>query len=442
MSNGLRYARITFSAAVLTLSGMIIPAHGQGASSGVSAVGNLSSRSITDKELLGFTITITNRSASEVTSVRLAGLPDSYQLVSVCANSQNRGIRCYTGEQFSADSSLLWNTVPPNQTITAWGHLRPTVAHDTATLTVVLAWNSASTSSWESSLAVKLGENRVEDEAKLARTLAVEILKIFAIPATLAVLAFFLNRIATNRDNRRIEAEREKESTRQKLQREESLRAETWKLMLPISHEYAVKHYLPLTGALQRLLDALQGGQKHLAFFYLLFTAKRAQIAHRAIGGLYFKDIVGETLVAECWKRQAQILQGEVDQPLNLAIKACVNQLKPDETYDGFASKLEKKLDGTLAFTDDIIQHAWLLFQTELFSDQPRLKSGILHLQALYAILVYESNRPYEHWYPRPVTLSISEEVQNLLREIAKQTVVIKITEEDVEAYLKSARTA
>lgn len=438
MSIALRYMRITFSGVLLFVGGTA--ALGQPASSGVSAVGTLSSRSITDKELLRFTITVTNKSASEVTAVRLAGSPDSYRLDSVCANSENRGIRCYSGQQFSAADNLLWHTVPPNQTTSAWGYLRPTVTHDTATLTVVLTWNFPSTSSSESSLAVKLGENRVQDGVDLAMTRAYEILKIFAIPATLAVLGFFLNRVATNRDNRRIEAERKQESRRQELQREELLRAETWKLMLPISHEYAVKHYLPLTGAVLRVIETLLSRKQHLAFFYLLYMAKRAQITHRAIGGLYFKDIVGETLVAECWKRQAQILQGEVDQPLNLAIKACVNQLEPDETYDGFASKLEKKPDGTLVFTDDIIQHAWLLFQNELFPDQVRLRSGILHLQALYAILAYESNRPYENWYPRPVILNISDEVETLLREIAKQTTMTKISGEEVDDYFKSAK--
>jgi len=440
MSSALRYMRARSLGVLLVVGGAIIAALGQ-TSSEVSALGTLSSHSIVDKELLRFTVTVTNKSASAVNAVRLAGPPDSYQFDSICANSENRGIHCYTREQFLAANSVLWQIVRPNQTTTAWGYLRPTVTHDTATLTVVLTWNSPSASS-ESSLAVRLGENRVQDKVELATARAYEVLKIFAIPATLAVLGFFLNRIATNRENRRIEADRVKESTRQELQREETLRAETWKLMLPISHEYAVKHYLPLTGAVQRLLDTLLAGQKHLAFFYLLFMAKRAQITHQAIGGLYFKDIVGETFVAECWKRQAQLLQGEVDQPLNLAIKACLKQLKPDETYDGFASKLEKKSDGTLVFTDGTIQHAWLLFQTELFRDQSRLKEGILHLQALYAILAYESNRPYENWYPRPVTLNISQEVETLLREIAKQTTITKITSEDVEAYFKSAKCA
>src|ERR1019366_4426441 len=290
MRKALKYVRIASFGVALIASGTITSAIGQAASSDVSAVGTLSAPSIKDKELLRFTLSVTNRTSSAINLVRLVGPPDSYQFDSVCEVLENQGIKCSTGKEFSAANGLLWNVLRPNQTASAWGYLTPTIAHKPMMLTVVLMWNSSSVLySPQSAIVASLGENQVWDWVGLTESRSYETLKIFAIPAALAVIGFFLTRVAAASDNRRIAAERERENTRQERQREESLRAETWKLMLPISHDYAVKYYLPLSGAGERLTDTLVAGQQHLAFFYLLLLAKRAQTTNKAIGGLYFK---------------------------------------------------------------------------------------------------------------------------------------------------------
>jgi hypothetical protein len=431
---------------------------GQVTSADVLGQGTLSSRSIMQQELLRFTITLRNRTQSALNSVRLTGPPDSYRFEKVCSLSERGEITCHTGDEFSAINGLLWTSVPSGQIRTAWGYLKPMITHQPGMLTVLLVWQPATGPSAQSSAAVSLGENQVQDWIDRLEARSYEILKIFAIPMALAVFGFFLNQVATKRENRRAEAERERENTRleaekereikrldaekereqarQKLQREESLRAETWKQMLPISHDYATKYYLPLSAAAQRLVETLEGGVKHLSFFYLLLLRKRAQVTNHAIGGLYFKDILGETLVSECWSRFVKTIEGEEDQPLNLAIKACMGKIQPNENYQTFSQMFENTGE-TIAFSDGAVQNAWELFQTEVFRDTSTLNSGILHLKGLCAVLDYEANRPYEYWYNPPPQFKLSKETETLLREIAKE---VKFTSAHVDIYFKSVQ--
>src|SRR5438132_4416619 len=94
-----RYVRMTFLGVTLLGCCGITPALAQVTPSDVSVVGTLSSHSIMQKELLRFTIAMTNKSSSAINSVRLTSAPDSYRFDNVCGISENQKIKCYTGEE-------------------------------------------------------------------------------------------------------------------------------------------------------------------------------------------------------------------------------------------------------------------------------------------------------------------------------------------------------
>jgi hypothetical protein len=112
-----------------------------------------------------------------------------------------------------------------------------------------------------------------------------------------------------------------------------------------------------------------------------------------------------------------------------------MKRLEPNETYEKFSAVLERKPDGTILFSDDVIQQAWLLFQTEVFADQSKLKEGILHLKGFCAILAYESNRPYAYWYSHPTKLKMSRNVEALLRGILEGA---NVSRESIDTYFRS----
>src|SRR5207248_5432220 len=77
---------------------------------------------------------------------------------------------------------------------------------------------------------------------------------------------------------------------------------ETWKQMLPISHRYAAKFYLPLSSAAEDAVEAFEEPNPEAAFFYILLLLKRIDLAKESIGGLYFKNNAGEELAQLCWR--------------------------------------------------------------------------------------------------------------------------------------------
>jgi hypothetical protein len=462
-------SRLGYLRVVIVLSGsLVFNGTGHAQSTEVSATGSVSSPSITSKETLRFTVTIKNKTNATLSSVRVVSVPDDYQLEQMCVLTEAAGTECYGSLALLSSHNVFAPSILPGRSFTTWGYLKPKATHRVESLTLIVGWTpSAATTdlSSPSSLAVSLGQNEVQSCFGPYKPLLSEILKGLAIPLALAIFGTVLTVILKRRDeqnaklekerdeqNARLEkerevmrqdaekerdqirqkAEKERDEIRQERQRDQALKAETWNKMLPVSHEYASKYYLPVCNAAERLATFLGKKNDEVAFFYLLFLWKRMIETINGVGGFYFKSLLGEALAVECWHRQKEFLLGPDDAPLNLKVKGSMALLGPTETFQAFTAKLEN-LNSDPTFQNSDVQQGLKLFR-EWTKNDANVSDLILVLKAFCAVLDYEANRPYEYWYDPPARMKVSEEVENLLRSIA---VAEKFSMEEIEAYFK-----
>ncbi len=245
----------------------------------ISLSASISSHVIREDELLPFIITIRNKSdgrigsGTAVTSISLWKLPDSYQLdetqpICIVPPLPPRTESCETSQAFLASHSLIASSLAPGAIVTVQGYLKPTALHKAATLTSIVTWNVVSSDkatravTMSSSQGVNLGENQVVASSWFARLSLDELLKILAVPALLlligAVITGAVNSINVWREKRATTAQAAIDAARHVQEQERAVRAETWKQMLPISHNYAAKFYLPLSLAAERFADRLK----------------------------------------------------------------------------------------------------------------------------------------------------------------------------------------
>ena len=373
---------------------------------GPSFTGTLSSKSITQDELLRFTVTVDNRGSTVLQDVRLCGPPDGYRWLGIHAkNPAGRDVYYEDAARFQHAHNVVFPSVPPGATFTAWGYLTPSVSHKQATLVLEAEWNVQSETAGPptSSATVELGENAVQSQGDRLWGY----ITVLALPIVLALLPFAVSSMLKRRDDR----------------------SETLRLMLNQSLEYAAKYYLPLSAAAQGLVGALRPppaeGQAQqptnalACFYYVVYLEKRMTEQRKAVGGFYFKDLRAEKLASLCWKKYSDAIFGKdpTDQ-FNRSIQACVNKLKDRENFDAFAKKMEMNRPGVFANGD--AQTAWQLFQAKL--DDVSIDGLIVDLNTLQSLIDYEVNRPFENWYPTaqpPLTVDVAQ--KQLLRELAEE---------------------
>jgi hypothetical protein len=408
----------------------------------VSLSANISSHVIREDELLPFIITIKNKadgkidSGIAVNSITLWKLPDSYRLddsqpICVVPILPPRTQPCETSQAFFASHNLIASSLAPGGIVTVQGYLKPTALHNTSTLTSVVTWNFVSKEKGAvavlASQGVSLGENQVVDASWIGRLSVDGLLKILAVPALLllvgAAITAFVNFINVSREKRVHIQEQER-----------AVRAETWKQMLPVSHNYAAKFYLPLSLAAERFADSLKQSNARLAFFYLLFCGRKMIATRNEIGGFYFKDLRGESLAAVCWKNQRLACLGEEDNPLFLAVLDSIDQLEDIDSFEGFEKRFSDVSGGVVEFAEDSIQQAWTLFQAWIGTGN--VAPTIQYLEGFYAVLDFESNRPYEYWYDTPAKLKITAETEQLLRKLLADEK--KYSAEEINGYFTS----
>jgi hypothetical protein len=452
--------RIKLCLCLLLFIDLVSAPSGQGEAppSEVSATGNLTSRSITKDELLGFTLTIRNKTSLPVSSLKLIRVPDDYAVGAVTVLTPQAGKTYFP--QFSPANDILASSLAPGQNITVWGYLKARDPHRAATLMLTLSWALPSgSSSSPTSISVNLGESQVRDwyEAQWITDLT----KILAVPLLLAVITalitFALNLLARNKEQREEERrqqienirkreEEQKEQERKKAEGEAerrrsdaehaaAVRTETWNQMLPIVHKYTTECYLPLSSASDRLRANVKlwqadpaGATQRVAFFYLLLVGKKMAITRSTVGGFYFKDLRGEMLASECWRKHRRAILGRESTKFNLAVKASVSLLEDRETYQTF----EKKFVGKAShYSIGTIQEAWDEFK-KWSTRTSRVNYAMQHLLGFCLVLDYELNRPYDYWYDPQARLVLTPQMEKLLRRIAKKS---DYTQKQVDEY-------
>ncbi len=371
----------------------------------VTVTGTVSSKSITQDECLRFTVTVENQSSDTLTNLRLSRPPDGYQWLQIHAQGPQGSPAYYEkAVDFERRQEVLFPSVPPGAIYTAWGYLKPTVSHKTATLTAEADWTltSQKPDAAASSATVQFGENAVQSEGDILWGYTT----VLALPVVLALLPFIISGMLKSRDER----------------------SETQRLLLAQSLDYAAKYYLPLSAAAQKLVDALrplpQPGQQQspnelFSFYSVVYLEKRMTEQRKAVGGFYFKDLRAEALASLCWKEYSEAIFGrDPTEPLNRATQACVNKLRDRENFDAFAKKLEMNTPAVFANPD--AQQAWLLFKARLQSVS--VDALIVNLNTLQALIDYEVNRPLVNWYPTALPpFIVDRDVKKKLEELAKK---------------------
>jgi hypothetical protein len=402
----------------------------------ISTSGGISSRSIGEHEQLQFTIAIANKADPKIMNaslrnVTLTQVPDGYRLATICVipTPSSPLNPCQTGEEFNANKKRLTGTLAPGQSMIVTGYLKPDSIHKTASLAVLLEWtlydSTLPTSGLPSARVVTLGENQVQSASWWGRVSSDEILKVLAVPALLlvigAVVGLLVNTLNSLRDKRA-----------HKNEAERSLRSETWKQMLPVSHNYAAKFYLPLSLAAERFSKNLKKKNTRVAFFYLLFSGKKVIATRNEIGGFYFKDLRGEALAANCWEKQRLACMGEEDTPFFLAVRASIDELDDIDSYEAFEAMFAATPGGD--FSSDSIQQAWTFFQAWVVKKK-EVDETISYLDGFTAVMDYESNRPYQYWYDTKPRLVAADNTKELLRKILTAE---KYTDGEIESYLSA----
>jgi hypothetical protein len=293
-----------------------------------------------------------------------------------------------------------------------WGALSPTGAHASESLSFVVGWTSGNpASAVHSSAVVELGENLVQSKRERIWAWIYEFAKIFGISLALAGFGFILNSIS----------------------KRSSLRAETWKQLLPTSHGYAVKYYLPVSMAAQNLATMLQPLNNKLAFFYLLLLFRRMTDALKEIGGFYFKDIRGEQLAAACWTGFNKEMLGKKDSEFCRSVLRSKDLVEFTDNHEQFLRKFEVTSRGQTEFANRDLQRCWILF-CELVKDEAKRSKAIQYLEAYFAILDFEANRPYKYWYSPNARLQVSANTKRLLQRISSEQ---KLGRVNTWAYLR-----
>jgi hypothetical protein len=211
--------------------------------------------------------------------------------------------------------------------------------------------------------------------------------------------------------------------------------------MLQISHGYASQYYLPFSIALAGMAkylresialegedDGLRDSKCKVAFYYHLLAWRRMSKITKAIGGFYLKDLRGEALVAECWRRHKLAVAGGVEDRGYIATRAAIKRFTDDtDSYQAFEEQFENSAGE--GYWDEHIQLAWTLFQ-EWLNDKNKVKQTwmddkstvqeqvALNLEAFSSILDWEANRPYQYWYDHTAKLTLNDETEKLLKEM------------------------
>ena len=398
------------------------PAQTSADKSDMVATGGASSQSTAYGKDLGFWITLKNQTHENISNVRLIRTPDAYELKQICTFESSQGSHCRDRQTFQKEQEVVIANLSPGQTLAISGTLNTLTPHEEEALSAVLAWNGPPNAT-ESSTVVSLGNNLVQDGWQRTWAFLAELAKSLAIPAGLAVLGFFLNNLAKTR-----------EEVRAATERILSLRAETWKQMLPISHNYAAKYYLPVSTAAENAVQEFQGTNYRLAFFYFLMVLRRMSATTDEIGGFYFKDLRGERLAAKCIKGFRQVFLGKETDPFSVAMKGSANLLKPTGTYEKFKEKFCNTQ--TADFTRPILQEAWMLFE-QVRLEKARMEEAARYLSGLYTVLDYESNRPYQYWYDSSPQVVVAPDTQQLLSKLGGD---LQFTETEINDYITAMK--
>jgi hypothetical protein len=240
---------------------------------------------------------------------------------------------------------------------------------------------------------------------------------------------------------------------------EEQVRVrETWTLMLPKSHEHTMKHYMGIIStadslaeemvALKRQRPSLEqaiaagvapetvakenrGIERTLqeAFFRFMLLERQLRHLRDEVGGVYFKNRLGEEIVAHCISGYQQhspyrwAARTEPRWPASELLSLALDGMRPFESRAEFWSRVPA-VHGEPSPVDQVhaaghpIPHPRAVraakdFLCQVFdrwSREPDAATAVGYLRVASAVMAHEGNRPLRYWYGSREPLSLSDE--------------------------------
>ncbi|MFZ0963175.1 MAG: hypothetical protein WAO35_20125 [Terriglobia bacterium] len=423
----------------------------------VQAAGTLSAHAVRRDGRVRLWLTVSNPTPGSIRDVWLLlplEAPD-YEITGIYKWSQGPGPTAAPSPLplGAASANLIANELCPGDSITVWADFLPRQSHESRTLNALVSWKSEVGS--PSQISVALGDLQVPGRWDAWRESVVyQVVKDFALPLVILLLPFLIQRMAQKRAHL----------------------AETWNLMLPDSHHTTMTYYMPLQASLAHALDELGSYSKatdsakktahaRALFFHFFMFLRRLKHAGDKLSGFYFKDRTGERLAVACLQQVDKLYPG-TDEADRVETAQVLRALRINETLDSFLEKLDgNPQKPRIDKLKTLFQKRWQHFygpsapagvgtqpvsgssnvasapggggsaptpSTGAVSPAPApakswlesdsSKDAVLYLKAFSAIIEYEMNRPYEHWYGEREVIHLDAQSEPKLKELAQET--------------------
>jgi hypothetical protein len=385
----------------------------------LEARGTLDTTRVDAGQRVSFSLTITNTSTTSLRNVRVPFVGGSHVSLSAawwCADPAR--VRGWSDLR----QCEIADTLAPGQGVTVFGTLATSNTIVTA-VRAVIEWEAPLVSQTEATL----GQLEVTGwPARWARA-SIPVLQSLAMPLVLAILGAVLQwRLSALEHSRQQHAQKlaDERSERENLRAEE---AETWRLMLPISHKYTIECYTDLELAagetVQAMAEARDSAVKpasrsrlDAAFYEWLVFQARVRVVNES-GAFYFRDPTGEALVVALlqaftsgfiYQRPPQggrsKLSPEDELDIRRRLGRVMELMKPLPNADVVLTNLEAERSAGAG--------PWLRLADWFHARvvDADVDQSISYLRAFRAVLAFEMNRPYARWFAREIPLKLDSQ--------------------------------
>ena len=441
----------------------------------ISVSGFLSDSQVTEGESTRFWISVRNSSSASVFRIQLDELYAPGFQISQLHGSDKNSVPCSRATQNSTPAVPSWESadiyhcevviqeLKPNQLIAFWGDLNAVHSQKNSGITASVDWQGADKT--ESVASVKLGECTVTLWWERTWSRVSAFAQNFSVPVVLLILGWAFQRRDKTREEARQVSERRLEESKHEMEQRRTQMAEQWSIMLPDSRRLSRRYYLPfLSSVTQAIADLtsireliqIPGDQQvpvlksevekqlteiaRRAFFDWVLCWRHVRNVGDSVGGLHFKDRIGEQLTSRCLNKLIELyFEGE---SLRRAYGRILDKVDIRERLDGFLTKLESSDNEPLATA---FQEAWKHFSA--WTHSPACAKSILYLRGLAALIEYEANRPLEYWYGGvKEKLVLDHETEEALLQVAEETALRERARSDfktkAQAYITEGKAS
>ena len=207
--------------------------------------------------------------------------------------------------------------------------------------------------------------------------------------------------------------------------------AETWNSMLPISHKFTLRYYMPMSKALLRVSEDVKKftivtGSSPVSptlealsiYFHTMQFWWRFKLTVDGKAAIYFKNRTGEKLVLAAFSEFRSKYKGEglgrfdVERRTRAITRAFTPELEFPEFWADFSTSPHTEL--AAAFDS-----GWQDFVSWYFDADKRTRS-LAVLEVFRLVLEFEANRPYQKWYNSQEPLGMTKTQKAVLMSLAK----------------------